>query len=87
MRLRKATALAGLAFSSPALAATSEQWRGRSVYQVLTDRFARTDGSTDATCNTSDRLYCGGTFKGIESVSGRLSANDSQMLKQDAAAS
>ena len=49
-----------------ASAATADQWRGRSIYQVLTDRFARTDGSTDATCNTAEGKYCGGSFKGIQ---------------------
>ncbi|KAI7071629.1 hypothetical protein KC352_g42474, partial [Hortaea werneckii] len=47
-----------------ASAATADEWRGRSIYQVLTDRFARTDGSTSATCNTGEGLYCGGSFKG-----------------------
>ncbi|KKY18231.1 hypothetical protein UCDDS831_g06022 [Diplodia seriata] len=46
-------------------AATPAQWRSKSIYQVLTDRFARTDGSTTATCNTQDRVYCGGTYQGI----------------------
>ncbi|KAI7579875.1 hypothetical protein KC343_g20770, partial [Hortaea werneckii] len=49
-----------------ASAATADEWRGRSIYQVLTDRFARTDGSTSATCNTGEGLYCGGSFKGIQ---------------------
>ncbi|TKA60936.1 Alpha-amylase A type-3 [Cryomyces minteri] len=56
---------AALALASSALAATPAQWRGRSIYQVLTDRFARADGSTTATCNTGDRVYCGGTYQGI----------------------
>lgn len=57
----------GLAFAPlQAIAATSNDWRGRSIYQVLTDRFARTDGSTTAQCNTADRDYCGGSFKGIQ---------------------
>ncbi|KAH9829513.1 Glycoside hydrolase family 13 protein, partial [Teratosphaeria destructans] len=49
-----------------AAAASSDDWRSRSIYQVLTDRFARTDGSTTATCDTADREYCGGSFTGIE---------------------
>ena len=49
----------------PAFAATAAQWRSRSVYQVVTDRFARTDQSTTATCNTSSRMYCGGTWQGL----------------------
>jgi hypothetical protein len=48
-----------------ALAATAAQWRGRSIYEVVTDRFARTDGSTTATCNTADRVFCGGTWRGL----------------------
>ncbi len=47
------------------LAATAEEWRSRSIYQVLTDRFARTDQSTTAPCHTADRVYCGGTWQGI----------------------
>ncbi|KAL0633036.1 hypothetical protein Q9L58_008099 [Maublancomyces gigas] len=46
-------------------AATPAQWRSRSIYQVLTDRFARSDGSTSAPCDTADRVYCGGTYEGI----------------------
>jgi alpha-amylase len=46
-------------------AATAEEWRSRSIYQVLTDRFARSDQSTDARCNTEDRLYCGGSYQGL----------------------
>ncbi|KAF4550375.1 Alpha-amylase A type-3-like protein [Elsinoe fawcettii] len=51
-------------FSSIVIAATAEEWRSQSIYQVLTDRFARDDGSTTP-CITDDRLYCGGTFRGI----------------------
>ena len=52
-------ALAGLT-----AAHTAEEWKKRSVYQLLTDRFAKTDGDT-STCNDLSK-YCGGTFKGIE---------------------
>jgi alpha-amylase len=38
-------------------------WRAQSIYQVMTDRFARTDGSTTASCDLSD--YCGGTWQGL----------------------
>ena len=37
--------------------------RPRTVYQLLTDRFARTDGSTTASCPI--RSYCGGSWNGI----------------------
>jgi len=47
--------------------ATPAQWRGRSIYQVFTDRFARTDGSTSATCTSGYEGFCGGTWKGITS--------------------
>nr|AOO85390.1 alpha-amylase [Aureobasidium pullulans] len=42
---------------------TPAQWRSQSIYQVLTDRFARTDGSTTASCDVNK--YCGGSFQGI----------------------
>lgn len=31
----------------------------------MTDRFARTDGSTTHACNTTEGLYCGGTWRGM----------------------
>ena len=45
-------------------AAGTAEWKSRSVYQVLTDRFAKTGDSGDACTNLS--TYCGGTYKGIE---------------------
>jgi hypothetical protein len=48
---------------TPALAASVEQWKGRQIYQLLTDRFARTDGSTQPCADL--RQYCGGSFQGI----------------------
>jgi alpha-amylase len=56
-------ALASLTTSISALSPAG--WRSQSIYQVLTDRFARTDGSTTATCNTGDQIYCGGSWQGI----------------------
>ncbi|KAH8791321.1 glycoside hydrolase family 13 protein [Hyaloscypha sp. PMI_1271] len=56
-------ALVSLAGSVSAL--SPAEWRSQSIYQVLTDRFARTDGSTTATCNTGDQIYCGGSWQGI----------------------
>jgi alpha-amylase len=48
-------------------AATSlDEWRSRSVYQLITDRFARTDGDTTTECDLAKQLYCGGTWKGIQ---------------------
>jgi alpha-amylase len=55
-----------LSLSHLATAANKDEWRKRSIYQVMVDRFARTDGSTTAACNLTERAYCGGTWKGIE---------------------
>ncbi len=41
---------------------TKEEWKTRSIYQLLTDRFARSNGDTSG-CDLSK--YCGGTFRGI----------------------
>lgn len=49
----------GLSYS-----ANTSEWKARSVYQTMTDRFARSDGSTTFPCNTTEGLYCGGTWKG-----------------------
>ena len=46
------------------VAHTTEEWKQRSVYQLLTDRFGRTDGNAEACSDLHN--YCGGTFKGIE---------------------
>lgn len=45
-------------------AATPDQWRGRTIYQLLTDRFARPDGDTSPCADLNN--YCGGGFKGIQ---------------------
>jgi hypothetical protein len=65
MRLFTQILLALSLVSSPVIGLTPQQWKSQSIYQVLTDRFARTDGSTTATCNTGDQIYCGGTWQGI----------------------
>jgi hypothetical protein len=44
-------------------ALTPAQWRSQSIYQVITDRFARADGSTTASCDLN--RYCGGTWQGL----------------------
>ncbi|KAF1817461.1 alpha-amylase [Eremomyces bilateralis CBS 781.70] len=48
-----------------ASAASPDDWRDRSIYQLITDRFARTDGSTDALCDTQAKKRCGGSWRGI----------------------
>ena len=50
----------------PTNAAPKDQWRTRSIYQVMIDRFALTNGSTTSPCNVTDRIYCGGTWKGLQ---------------------
>lgn len=49
----------------PATRALSQaDLRYRSIYQVITDRFARSDGQ-NTHCDTGAREYCGGTWRGI----------------------
>jgi alpha-amylase len=53
-----------LLLSQPVLSHSAQEWKQRSIYQIITDRFWRSDNSTE---NCSDlRKYCGGTWKGIE---------------------
>ena len=46
-------------------AADYNDWRSRSIYQLIVDRYARTDVSTTAACDPADQKYCGGTWQGI----------------------
>ncbi|KAJ5893616.1 hypothetical protein N7495_005307 [Penicillium taxi] len=57
--------LAALVATRPAFALTPTEWRGQSIYFLLTDRFGREDNSTTAACDASDRVYCGGSWRGI----------------------
>ena len=43
---------------------TAEEWKSRVIYQIMTDRFSKTE-ETDIPCSDLNS-YCGGTFKGIE---------------------
>ncbi|KAL2015289.1 hypothetical protein VTK56DRAFT_5914 [Thermocarpiscus australiensis] len=56
-------AAAALAFAGLSSAANATEWKTRSIYQVMIDRFARTDGSTTAECDMS--RFCGGSWKGL----------------------
>ncbi|OJJ55916.1 hypothetical protein ASPSYDRAFT_92119 [Aspergillus sydowii CBS 593.65] len=47
------------------MALNADGWRSQSIYFLMTDRFARTDGSTSAPCELSQRTYCGGSWQGI----------------------
>lgn len=42
-----------------------DAWKSRSIYQLMTDRFALSDLSTNVPCNTTAGLRCGGTWRGI----------------------
>ena len=50
--------------AAPALAGSASEWKSRSIYQIITDRFWRDDDSTENNCDL--HTYCGGTWKGIE---------------------
>ena len=43
---------------------TKDEWRSRSIYQLLTDRFSKEDNSVKICENLGN--YCGGTFNGIK---------------------
>jgi len=58
--------LASLLFITLLIAAsahTAQEWKTRTIYQILTDRFARTNGDSTPCRDFSN--YCGGTFQGI----------------------
>lgn len=52
-----------LVFPQLSIGASPNEWQSRTIYQLLTDRFARSDGSTNNCNNLSG--YCGGSFNGI----------------------
>lgn len=45
--------------------ASPDDWKSRSIYQVVTDRFARSDGSTTSPCDPGEGKYCGGSWQGL----------------------
>lgn len=57
-----------LCYDALASAASLEEWKGRSIYQVLTDRFAIAGSTTsnNVRCAVTDGLYCGGSWQGIK---------------------
>jgi len=50
-------------FVATAITKSAEQWKSRVIYQVITDRFAKTDNDVTPCDDLKD--YCGGTFRGI----------------------
>jgi len=61
------TSLAALSLVGFAQAYDNTAMRSKAVYQVLTDRFATSDGSTTKACDVSAMSYCGGTYQGLTS--------------------
>ena len=66
MHLRSILPVLFLLTWSHVRAAKPAQWRERSIYQLLTDRFAVPDGDTTAICDVNKSRYCGGAWAGIE---------------------
>ena len=54
-----------LSLAGAAFAASADDWRSRSIYQVIVDRFALEDGSNGA-CNPNDAVFCGGSWNGLK---------------------
>lgn len=46
-------------------AATADQWRGRSIYQLFVDRYALPPGAPNTTCNPGAQTWCGGTWNTV----------------------
>ena len=45
---------------------SSAEWRSRSIYQIITDRFSPSESGSGKSCPLL-YTYCGGTFQGITS--------------------
>ena len=43
---------------------SKEEWKSRTIYELLTDRFAKSNEDYKTSCDLNN--YCGGTFKGIQ---------------------
>lgn len=54
-----------LVWASAAIAATINDWRSRSIYQVMIDRYGRSDASITASCDPGVGKYCGGSWEGL----------------------
>lgn len=54
-----------LSYFQLACAATAEQWRSRSIYQLITDRFALPDGADRNACDPGQQTFCGGNWNTI----------------------
>jgi len=63
MRISLYTAIVCGLLMAGSRAGDAAAWKKRAVYQLLTDRFAKSNGDTSG-CNLSN--YCGGDFEGIK---------------------
>ena len=43
---------------------TRDEWKSRSIYEIVTDRFAKEGEDIKEECDLTN--YCGGTFKGLQ---------------------
>ncbi|KAJ6568868.1 GH13 alpha-amylase precursor [Mycena capillaripes] len=56
--------LSSLILVTPVFAASAADWSTKSIYQLVTDRFAMSNDSSTP-CDTSLRTYCGGSWAGL----------------------
>jgi alpha-amylase len=56
LTLKNLALTAALLLGETVLGLTPAEWRSQSIYFMLTDRFGRSDNSTTAACNVSDRV-------------------------------
>jgi len=55
----------GLEPTGTTVADSNEKWYGRSIYFIVTDRFAKSDESADSSAQCGGTDWCGGTLKGV----------------------
>ncbi|KAI0747849.1 alpha-amylase [Daedaleopsis nitida] len=48
-----------------AYAASADEWRKRSIYQIIVDRFALPKGADLTACDPGEQAFCGGTWQTI----------------------
>ncbi|KAL0945659.1 hypothetical protein HGRIS_014811 [Hohenbuehelia grisea] len=64
MALHSFSLIALLLWARTCLAANLDDWKAKSIYQVVTDRFAL-PSDNGAPCDTAMRRYCGGSWEGV----------------------
>lgn len=72
VRLSSALLPAALLLLPSCLAASKEDWKGRTIYQLLTDRFAPPSATAPAltnpipeVCDPNAQTWCGGNYRSI----------------------